>query len=135
MPGPSSLTDTPLAPNDPAGPLAPAPPIDADAGLEPALEPDAVLDELRAMLTEVIGPDELFGIDIELDTAFEADLEVESIEFVALAERLEARYGSRVDFVGWMASKELDEIIALTVGDVVAFIVGVPSITGARGNA
>jgi hypothetical protein len=29
-----------------------------------------------------------------------------------------------VDFVGWMASMELDEIIALTVGDLVDFVAG-----------
>jgi acyl carrier protein len=43
---------------------------------------------------------------------------------VALSERLMARYGNDVDFVGWMAGMELDEIIALTVGDLVVFVVG-----------
>lgn len=83
----------------------------------------SVLDDVRSMLHDVIGEDELFGIDIELDTAFDEDLEVESIEFVALAEQLELRYGDRVDFVGWMAGMDLDEIIALTVGQLVDLIV------------
>jgi acyl carrier protein len=82
-----------------------------------------VLAEVTAMITEVIGADDLVGIEIESDTSFQDDLEVESIEFVALSERLMARYGDRVDFVGWMASMELDEIIALTVGDLVSFVV------------
>ena len=43
-------------------------------------------------------------------------------EFVALAEKLQAHYGAQVDFVGWISTKQLDEIIALTVGDLVAFI-------------
>ena len=76
------------------------------------------------MITEVIGVDELVGLEIGLETSFQEDLEVESIEFVALSERLMARYGNDVDFVGWMAGMELDEIIALTVGDLVAFVVG-----------
>ena len=50
------------------------------------------------------------------------DLELESIEFVALAEALQNRYGAQVDFVSWISQKELDEIIDLTVGDVVQFI-------------
>lgn len=84
---------------------------------------DTVLDEVRTVLTEVIGPDDLVGIDIALDTSFQEDLEMESIEFVSVSEALMARYGDRVDFVGWMASMELDEILALTVGDLVGFIV------------
>ena len=31
-------------------------------------------------------------------------------------------YGDSVDFVGWIAGMELDEIISLTVGDVVTFV-------------
>jgi len=81
-----------------------------------------VLQVVTEMLVDVIGPDYLVGLQIELDTAFDADLELESLEFVALAERLMAHYGDAVDFVGWMATMELDEIITLTVGDLVAFI-------------
>jgi acyl carrier protein len=33
------------------------------------------------------------------------------------------RYGSQVDFVAWVAEMDLDEIIALTVGELVDFIV------------
>ncbi|HEV7760951.1 MAG TPA: hypothetical protein VGO78_18225, partial [Acidimicrobiales bacterium] len=50
-------------------------------------------------------------------------LELESLEFVALAERLLDHYGGQVDFVAWLATMELDEIISLTVGSLVAFIV------------
>jgi acyl carrier protein len=83
-----------------------------------------VLAEVTQMITDVIGVDELVGLEIGLDTSFQEDLEVESIEFVVLSERLMARYGDDVDFVGWMAGMELDEIIALTVGDLVAFVAG-----------
>lgn len=75
------------------------------------------------MLTEVIGPDDLVGIDIDLDTSFQEDLELESIEFVSVSEALMGRYGDRVDFVAWMAAMDLDEILGLTVGDLVEFIV------------
>jgi acyl carrier protein len=75
------------------------------------------------MLVDVIGPDYLIDLSIGLDTSFDEDLELESLEFVALAEQLLQHYGGQVDFVAWLATMELDEIIALTVGDLVTFIV------------
>jgi acyl carrier protein len=83
---------------------------------------ELVLAEVAAVIAEVIGTEDLEGIEIGSDTSFQEDLEVESIEFVALSEKLIARYGVEVDFVAWMASMELDEIIALTVGDLVDFV-------------
>jgi acyl carrier protein len=56
-----------------------------------------------------------------METSFGSDLELESIEFVALAEKLQARY-EKVDFVRWLSEKELEEIIELKVGDVVTYI-------------
>lgn len=85
---------------------------------------DAVLAELDRILTEVIGDDLLLDEPLSLATSFDADLQLESIEFVALAEQLLETYGEQVDFVAWMAGMELDEIVALTVGDVVRFVVG-----------
>ena len=46
---------------------------------------DLILAELRAMLIEVIGAEYALSFDIDMDTSFEADLELESIEFVKLA--------------------------------------------------
>ena len=83
-----------------------------------------VLAELERILTEVIGDDLLLDGPLEAATSFDGDLQLESIEFVALAEQLLETYGEQVDFVAWMAEMELDQIIALTVGDVVAFVVG-----------
>ena len=82
-----------------------------------------VLDVVQNMLVDVIGPEYMLSLTIELGTSFDADLELESLEFVALAERLLEHYGGQVDFVAWLATMELDEIIALTVGDLVKFIV------------
>jgi acyl carrier protein len=84
---------------------------------------DEVLEVVRGMLVEIIGAEYLLDLSIDLTTSFDADLELESLEFVTLAERLLARYGAGVDFIAWLATKELDEIIGLTVGDLVAFIV------------
>jgi acyl carrier protein len=81
-----------------------------------------ILAELRAMLIEVIGAEYALSFDIDMETSFEADLELESIEFVKLAAMLAERYGDRVDFVAFLAAKEVDQIIELTVGEVVVYV-------------
>ena len=85
---------------------------------------ESVLAELDRILTEVIGDDLLLDGPLSMETSFDADLQLESIEFVALAEQLLETYGEQVDFVAWMAAMELDDIIGLTVGQVVDFVVG-----------
>lgn len=83
---------------------------------------ERILTDVRAMLIDIIGAEYSLSLDIEMDTAFEADLELESIEFVKLATMLAERYGNRVDFVAFLADKTIDEIIEMTVGDVVTYI-------------
>lgn len=83
---------------------------------------DRILKIVEEALVEVAGDELLIAGPITLTTSFNADLELESIEFVALAEKLQQRFGSTVDFVGWISRKELDQIIALTVGELVEFI-------------
>ena len=83
---------------------------------------EEILTEVRVMLIEIIGDEYALGLDIGMNTSFDADLELESIEFVKLATMLAQRYGDRVDFVAFLATKELDEIMDMTVGEVVTFI-------------
>jgi len=87
------------------------------------LQAEAVLADLQEILADVIGEDFLLEDDLTMETSFDEDLQLESIEFVALAEKLLERYGEQVDFVSWLATMELDEIIALTVGQLVDFVV------------
>jgi acyl carrier protein len=82
-----------------------------------------VLAAISADIQTVIGDDWELDFPIAMTTSFSGDLELESIEFVALAEKLQERYGERVNFVEWLSEKELDEIIGLTVGQVVTFVV------------
>ena len=82
-----------------------------------------VLAAVTEMLATVIGEDELLLVDdVTMDTSFNDDLELESIEFVALAEELQLRYGERVDFVAWVADMELDALIEMRVGELVDFV-------------
>jgi acyl carrier protein len=92
---------------------------------------DQILTEVRAMLTEIIGAEYALGLHIGMDTLFEADLELESLEFVRLTTKLTEHYGDRVDFVVFLADKELEEIIGLTVGDVVIYVASCLTFAGA----
>jgi acyl carrier protein len=83
---------------------------------------ERILARLADILREVIGEEWAQDVPITATTSFNHDLELESIEFVALAEKLSSEYGVKVDFAGWLANKELGEIIGLRVGEVVDFI-------------
>lgn len=92
--------------------------------------PEQVLDDLGRILVEVVGEDLLLGEPLTMETSFNDDLQLESIEFVALAESLLETYGERVDFVSWMAGMELDDVVALTAEQVVDFVVASLSAAG-----
>jgi acyl carrier protein len=81
-----------------------------------------VLDEVVAMLVAVVGGGSLLGTAVGPETTFNGDLALESIEFVALAEKLRQRFGERVDFAAFVAGMDLGQIMAMTVGDLVAHI-------------
>lgn len=80
------------------------------------------LQTVARMIQEVIGEDWDLEDPITAETSFNEDLELESIEFVALAEKMQEHYGQQVDFVGWLAQKDLDAILKLRVGEVAEFI-------------
>ena len=81
-----------------------------------------LLGAVEQALVAIAGDEILISGPISMTTSFNGDLELESIEFVAHAEKLQQQFGARVDFVGWISGKELDQIIQLTVGELVEFI-------------
>ena len=81
-----------------------------------------ILRVVERLVIEIAGDELLIAGPITPATSFNGDLELESIEFVALAEKLQQRFGNQVDFVGWISKKELDAIIQLSVGELVEFI-------------
>jgi len=84
---------------------------------------ESVLATVTELIGEIIGEDYMADLEITMESMITEDLELESIEFVALAEKLRDRYGESVDFVDWVAGMELEQIILLTVGQLVEFIV------------
>lgn len=85
---------------------------------------EAVLSDIGVMLHKVLGEYGLDEVEVTMDSTFHDDLELESIDLVALAGQLEERYGARVNFAEFIAELELDQIIALTVGQLVDYVVG-----------
>jgi acyl carrier protein len=83
---------------------------------------DSVLGEIDGMLRLILDEYGLDDAEIGMDTSFHDDLELESIDLVTLAGKLEQRYGSRVNFAEFIADLELEEIIALTVGRLVRYV-------------
>ena len=82
----------------------------------------SVLAYVKQQLGAVIGDPELLSTEITMDTKFNSDLELESIEFVALASRLRSKFGDGVNFVEFLATKNVDDVVSLTVGDVVRYV-------------
>jgi acyl carrier protein len=87
---------------------------------------EEILGQVAQLIREVVGEAWIEEKAIGMETSFGQDLELESIEFVALGERLQGHFGPAVDFVGWLSGKELDQILALRVGDLVEFIAQCP---------
>jgi acyl carrier protein len=75
------------------------------------------------VILDVVGEDFFEEGEIGLDSTFAEDLDLESMEVMETSERLIETYGDKVDFVGWFAEMELEDLVGLTLGMVVDFIV------------
>ena len=82
----------------------------------------SVLDEITAILADVLGEEFILDTEVTLDTSFSDDLALESIEFVELSERLQDRYGTRVNLAAFVADMDIDRIMALTVGQLAGYV-------------
>jgi acyl carrier protein len=88
---------------------------------------DALYDSVRATveqaIIDVVGEEFYEECEVGLESTFAEDIELESIEVMEIAEKLIETYGERVDFVAWFADMELEDLVEITVGSVVDFIV------------
>jgi acyl carrier protein len=83
----------------------------------------SVLADISGMLRVLLDEYGLDDAEITMDTKFHDDLELESIDLVGLSGQLRERYGDRVNFASFIAERDLGEIIALTVGELVEYVV------------
>jgi acyl carrier protein len=83
---------------------------------------DVVLADIAQMLRVLLDEYGLEDVEITMETKFHDDLELESIDLVGLSGQLREYYGDQINFAAFIAEKDLEEIIAVTVGELVAFV-------------
>lgn len=79
-----------------------------------------VIGKIRGTINE----DWIQDFEIDPQTRFNDDLELESIEFVKIADAIQAHFGTQLDIIGWLSGKSIQELIGLSVGDLTGFIAG-----------
>jgi len=85
---------------------------------------DGILAVVNGKIRSTVNEDWIQDFDIGPETRFNDDLELESIEFVKIADAIQAHFGTRLDIVGWLSGKSIQELIGLSVGDLTGFIAG-----------
>ncbi len=94
-----------------------------------------ILDFVIATIRRTIDEDWMQDFEITRETRFNDDLELESIEFVKIADRLQAHYGARLDIAGWLSGKSVNELVGLSVGVLADYIERALVSPGAAGRA
>lgn len=74
-------------------------------------------------IIEVVGEEFYEETEISLQSTFSEDVELESTEVMEIAERLMELYEDKVDFIGWFGEMELEQLVDLTLGDLIEFMV------------
>ena len=85
---------------------------------------ERLLAEMIALLAEVTGEDQRWAGEITAATRLEADLYLDSLEMAALCDL--ARDSYQTDLAAFVSGLGIDQIIGLTVGDLVAQVAGGP---------
>jgi len=84
---------------------------------------NSILQQIIKVIREAVNEDWIHDYEIDADTRFNDDLELESVEFVEIAEKLQQHFGSQLKFIDWLSSMNLDQIISLTVGDLERYVI------------
>ena len=83
---------------------------------------DQVLEQIVDIIRKTVNEDWIEEFEIDAQTSFNDDLELESIEFVGIAEKIQEHFGQHVGFIEWLSSMRIEQIIALTLGDLADFV-------------
>lgn len=81
-----------------------------------------VFEKVKLMLTDVIGAEFIEEYTVEPDSTLTGDLEMESIEIVELSEKIKKHFGEAVEFNKHLAKLSLDELVNLSIKDIVNYI-------------
>ncbi len=80
------------------------------------------LNTIIRLVREAVNEDWIEDFDINAQTSFNNDLELESIEFVAIAEKIQGHFGKEINFVEWLGTLDLDQMIQLNMGELADFV-------------
>lgn len=80
------------------------------------------LDVVSGILREILDEYAVEDIEITPQSLFFDDLELESIDLVALAGRLQEHYGEQINLAEFLAEREIEDVIALTVGQLADYV-------------
>jgi len=84
--------------------------------------PPTTFDTVAELLTQLVGDVDVLGMELTPSTAFHEDLQLESIDLVTFAGILREHFGADVNLAEYLAEKDLDEVIGLTVGDIADYV-------------
>jgi acyl carrier protein len=82
----------------------------------------ATLPGLAALLCRATGEGAGRAAEITADTLLEADLGIDSLEMAELNVLLRDRFGSGIDLLAFLGTLDIEQIINLTVGDLLAHL-------------
>ena len=83
-----------------------------------------VLDDLRGIILRILQMETSADFVIDLGDRLTEELGLESIDLVNIGAMLTERYGDTVNLAVYLADREIDDVIALTVGALVGFVRG-----------
>jgi acyl carrier protein len=86
------------------------------------LNHDEVIAELIGIVNQVLGPDMAMILEVRADSSFVRDLEMDSIQIVAVAQKLQERYGVQNDLMSWLSKQSLRHLMTMTLADVAAHV-------------
>ncbi|MFE2911197.1 hypothetical protein ACFXKJ_22050 [Kitasatospora indigofera] len=86
----------------------------------------AVVRRIADLLMEIVGEDRAWSDAVRPDTRLDGELLLESHELAAWSLALRRDYGDHVDLAEHVAGLDIDQIIALTVGDVAGLVTAEP---------
>lgn len=87
-----------------------------------------VLDDLRAIIRQILQMEPEDDFPIESDASLTDELGLESIDLVNIGAMLTERYGEAVNLAVYLADQEIDDVIKLTVGALVTFVLDALSV-------
>ncbi len=81
-----------------------------------------IVEALIGLIRSSVNEDWIQACEIGPETRFSQDLEMESIEMVMLAAAIQRHYGGSLAIVDWLSGRSLDDLVALSVGDLARHI-------------